>query len=67
MFLKFYYLGNTIGRRKSVVDNVMTKIRNGWSKFRNFKSLLESKGQKTYYTPYVYKQKKKESQKNVLK
>ena len=44
MILKSYYLGTTIGPRKSAVDSVMTKIRSGWSKIEDFVSLLDSKG-----------------------
>ena len=34
----FYYLGDTIGPRKSAVDSVMTKIMSGWNKVKDFVS-----------------------------
>ena len=38
------YLGNTLGARGSTVNSVITKVRSGWSKFRNLVPLLTSKG-----------------------
>ena len=39
-----FYLGDTIGARVIAVDNVATRIRSGWSKFRDLVSLLANGG-----------------------
>ena len=39
---KCYYFGDPIGSRRGAVDSVITKIRSGWSKFRDVVPLLAS-------------------------
>ena len=40
---KFCYLGDTIGAREGTVDCVITRIRNGWSNFRDLVPLIPSR------------------------
>ena len=40
----FCYLGDTAGSREGANDSVVTRIRSGWSKFRDLVPLLASKG-----------------------
>ena len=41
---KFRYLGNTVGTRRAKVDSVLTRLRNGWSKFRALSPFPRSRG-----------------------
>ena len=41
---KVYYLGDTIGARAGTFDSVITRNRNGLSKFRDLVPLLASRG-----------------------
>ena len=44
MLEKFCCLGDTIGAIGGAGDSVMTRIRTGWSKFRDLMPMLASKG-----------------------
>ena len=40
----FFYYGDIIGARGGKIDSVITRIRSGWSKFRDLVPLLTSRG-----------------------